>query len=202
MIRVLSGSRLEERGIGHPLIQCRVTCADRGEVLDVKRIGHLLLQQCLRRDVAAIRDAVVVLLGDEGARNRSVDPVCNEPLEATSTEEQKWKLAEREGFEPPVPFRVQWFSRPPPSTTRPSLRVGQKSPEVNDLTRTCVAEQLHRGSFRNAGANESSSRPTDAGRGTSVPDARPSCKCYWGRPTSSAALRHSRDTLRATRRRE
>jgi hypothetical protein len=31
-------------------------------------------------------------------------------------------LAEREGFEPPEPFRVQWFSRPPPSTTRPSLR--------------------------------------------------------------------------------
>jgi excisionase family DNA binding protein len=33
------------------------------------------------------------------------------------------ELAEGEGFEPPVPFRVQWFSRPPPSTTRPSLRV-------------------------------------------------------------------------------
>ena len=32
-------------------------------------------------------------------------------------------LAEGEGFEPPEPFRVQWFSRPPPSTTRPSLRV-------------------------------------------------------------------------------
>src|SRR5262245_3428496 len=31
-------------------------------------------------------------------------------------------MAEREGFEPPVPFRVQWFSRPPPSTARPSLR--------------------------------------------------------------------------------
>src|SRR5437867_2127547 len=31
-------------------------------------------------------------------------------------------LAEGEGFEPPVPFRAQWFSRPPPSTTRPSLR--------------------------------------------------------------------------------
>ena len=31
------------------------------------------------------------------------------------------KLAEGEGFEPPEPFRVQWFSRPPPSTTRPSL---------------------------------------------------------------------------------
>src|SRR6266700_3614194 len=36
------------------------------------------------------------------------------------------RLAEGEGFEPPVPFRVQWFSRPPPSTTRPSLRVEQK----------------------------------------------------------------------------
>jgi hypothetical protein len=31
------------------------------------------------------------------------------------------RLAEREGFEPPVPFRVQRFSRPPPSTTRPPL---------------------------------------------------------------------------------
>ena len=33
-------------------------------------------------------------------------------------------LAEREGFEPPVEFPPQWFSRPPPSTTRPSLRGG------------------------------------------------------------------------------
>src|SRR3954462_220519 len=32
-------------------------------------------------------------------------------------------MAEGEGFEPPEPFPVQWFSRPPPSTTRPSLRV-------------------------------------------------------------------------------
>ena len=32
-------------------------------------------------------------------------------------------VAEREGFEPPEPFPVQWFSRPPPSTTRPSLHV-------------------------------------------------------------------------------
>ena len=34
----------------------------------------------------------------------------------------KLRVAEGEGFEPPVPFRVQWFSRPPPSTARPSLR--------------------------------------------------------------------------------
>src|SRR6187401_1324981 len=32
-------------------------------------------------------------------------------------------MAEGEGFEPPIRFPVQWFSRPPPSTTRPSLRV-------------------------------------------------------------------------------
>ncbi len=31
-------------------------------------------------------------------------------------------MAEGEGFEPPVRFPVQRFSRPPPSTTRPSLR--------------------------------------------------------------------------------
>jgi hypothetical protein len=34
-------------------------------------------------------------------------------------------LAEREGFEPPVPFRVRRFSRPEPSTTRPPLRLLQ-----------------------------------------------------------------------------
>src|SRR5678815_5013520 len=33
------------------------------------------------------------------------------------------KGSEGEGFEPPAPFPVQWFSRPPPSTTRPSLRI-------------------------------------------------------------------------------
>src|SRR5688572_6011287 len=32
------------------------------------------------------------------------------------------RVAEGEGFEPPIPFRVQRFSRPPPSTARPSLR--------------------------------------------------------------------------------
>ena len=31
-------------------------------------------------------------------------------------------LAEKEGFEPPVPSRVQRFSRPPHSTTLPFLR--------------------------------------------------------------------------------
>src|SRR4249920_2209620 len=39
-------------------------------------------------------------------------------------------LAEEEGFEPPVPFRVQRFSRPPPSTTRPPLRAPRGSLNV------------------------------------------------------------------------
>jgi hypothetical protein len=32
-------------------------------------------------------------------------------------------MAEREGFEPPVPFQAQRFSRPPVSTTHTPLRV-------------------------------------------------------------------------------
>ena len=35
------------------------------------------------------------------------------------------KLAEREGFEPPIPFQVCRFSRPVPSTARPPLRLLQ-----------------------------------------------------------------------------
>src|ERR1700691_3306303 len=31
-------------------------------------------------------------------------------------------MAEGEGFEPPVPFQAQWFSRPPVSTAHASLR--------------------------------------------------------------------------------
>jgi hypothetical protein len=34
-------------------------------------------------------------------------------------------MAEREGFEPPIPFQVCRFSRPVPSTTRPPLRLIQ-----------------------------------------------------------------------------
>src|SRR5271157_5953920 len=32
-------------------------------------------------------------------------------------------MAEREGFEPPIPFQVCRFSRPVPSTTRPPLQL-------------------------------------------------------------------------------
>ena len=44
------------------------------------------------------------------------------------------RLAEGEGFEPPVPFRVQRFSRPPVSTTHTSLRaVFPKDNRANNL---------------------------------------------------------------------
>jgi hypothetical protein len=39
--------------------------------------------------------------------------------------ELRKNLAEREGFEPPIPFQVCRFSRPEPSTTRPPLRLLQ-----------------------------------------------------------------------------
>ena len=48
------------------------------------------------------------------AANRKTAPAVNG--------ERSEKLAEGEGFEPPEPFPIQWFSRPPPSTARPSLR--------------------------------------------------------------------------------
>ena len=50
--------------------------------------------------------------------------------------ERNWKLAEGEGFEPPEPFPVQWFSRPPPSTTRPSLRVENQA-DCDDRRPVC-----------------------------------------------------------------
>ena len=37
-------------------------------------------------------------------------------------------MAEREGFEPSVQQTVQWFSRPPPSTSRTSLRFRLEEP--------------------------------------------------------------------------
>src|SRR5262249_40119973 len=50
------------------------------------------------------------------------------------------RVAEEEGFEPPVPFRVQWFSRPPPSTTRPPLRTPQ-SFDFRYLRRVSILRQ-------------------------------------------------------------
>ena len=46
------------------------------------------------------------------------------PKEALTTQLPKM-MAEREGFEPPIPFQVCRFSRPEPSTTRPPLRLLQ-----------------------------------------------------------------------------
>src|SRR5262245_58167541 len=46
----------------------------------------------------------------------------SEPSGSPSGESEASRMAEGEGFEPPARFPVQWCSRPPPSTTPPSLR--------------------------------------------------------------------------------
>ena len=56
-------------------------------------------------------------------------------------------MAEGEGFEPPEPFPVQWFSRPPPSTTRPSLRIElspafARFPVGQHMDRPCVTGRV------------------------------------------------------------
>ena len=51
-------------------------------------------------------------------------------------------MAEGEGFEPPLPFRVKRFSRPPVSTTHTSLR----GSVINSLT--AVRHSQNRWSFR------------------------------------------------------
>src|ERR1051325_7617169 len=67
----------------------------------------------------------------------------------------KVRVAEGEGFEPPARFPVQWFSRPPPSTTRPSLRV-EISPEFAHSRRLrqnsgpCVTESVPFATTRHA----------------------------------------------------
>jgi hypothetical protein len=64
-------------------------------------------------------------------------------------------LAEGEGFEPPVELPPQWFSRPPPSTTRPSLR-GEIRPDFlrnvwkHPNSRPCVTVGVTHRSSRDA----------------------------------------------------
>src|SRR5712692_1610686 len=58
-----------------------------------------------------------------GRHNGSRYEICQRlpPAHLSGGDSEAGMLAEGEGFEPPEPLPVQWFSRPPPSTTRPSL---------------------------------------------------------------------------------
>ena len=86
------------------------------------------------------------------------------------------RLAEGEGFEPPVPFRVQWFSRPPPSTTRPSLR--------GEVILTLYAD--HRLVGRPAGRRRSSCLPIRPGPATDVSiECRGSARPHFNPPRQS-----------------
>src|SRR5215469_350649 len=69
---------------------------------------------------------------------------------------ERRNLAEREGFEPPVPFRVRRFSRPEPSTTRPPLQPVHESAESNHLQsekptpRGCRVDEIVDGKLKRA----------------------------------------------------
>ena len=57
-------------------------------------------------------------------------------------------MAEGEGFEPPVPFQVQRFSRPPVSTTHTSLRAIKRNTDILHSTlilgaEACLADPKH-----------------------------------------------------------
>ena len=67
-----------------------------------------------RRGCAAMADNLRTMLARRGL-----------PTVAASEASAWRRLAERVGFEPTVAFRLQRFSRPPPSTTRPPLRHGR-----------------------------------------------------------------------------
>src|SRR5579864_2193303 len=49
-------------------------------------------------------------------------PQRRRPMEVTPCSDRQRRMAEREGFEPPIPVKVYTLSRRAPSTTRPSLR--------------------------------------------------------------------------------
>ena len=57
-------------------------------------------------------------------------------------------LAEREGFEPPIPFRVCRFSRPEPSTTRPPLRILQFYYSNNFTAAAAQGQDAHAAELR------------------------------------------------------
>src|ERR1035441_2474993 len=58
------------------------------------------------------------------SKNREIPPIsCNYHRNPSGFLCTSDCVAEREGFEPPVPFQARRFSRPEPSTTRPPLRL-------------------------------------------------------------------------------
>ena len=52
------------------------------------------------------------------------------------------RLAEREGFEPSVPLRIQHLSRVPPSTSRPSLLISQNDNKRGGLSTPTPMDRL------------------------------------------------------------
>ena len=99
------------------------------------------------------------------------------------------RMAEGEGFEPPEPFPVQWFSRPPPSTTRPSLRVENRAhcdagrPVCHCIARRNQAKWAESGRssrHRRASVNLVSRQPSPHSRSARGPKSpQPTMKARW-----------------------
>src|SRR5208282_3890156 len=77
-----------------------------------------------------IQSAVSAALHSNGADNARTSARCLPCLEGKTEQdsvlkENRWRfpvcMAESEGFEPPIPVKVCRFSRPVPSTARPTL---------------------------------------------------------------------------------
>ena len=83
------------------------------------------------------------------------------------------ELAEGEGFEPPVPFQAQRFSRPPVSTAHPSLRgcraLSIVKPKGEDFRRGCRELPVRRNS---AGAVRGARGSLQFARGNAICQAR------------------------------
>ena len=65
---------------------------------------------------------MVARFGKRGTRAEGTDFTCSDPLTDVIRNIRKL-MAEREGFEPPVAFRPQQFSRLPVSTAHAPLRL-------------------------------------------------------------------------------
>ena len=85
------------------------------------------------------------LFGGTGVRALSLQGLENLGRLRIDLDSNRRYMAEGEGFEPPVPFRVQRFSRPPVSTAHPSLRIAESTfslPYFMAITPNCRSCEL------------------------------------------------------------
>ena len=115
-----SQTRTADDGAAHAAAQELVETATMNAVKTTARFVNFQALEWSRQDDCII--ATPRLCSDTKV---SVTPTCPKAAEPNDSNnyDKKNYMAEGEGFEPPVPFPVQRFSRPPVSTTHASLRL-------------------------------------------------------------------------------